>query len=628
MTPNDEPTLTAYALNEVDAETAAAIEAALDERADWRSEVEEVRAAASLLAEALATESAGAEARRPRVRPVWRWVAGVAALLPLIALVTVGPWRARTPSGGNAVAGIAGDRALDLYTYAPPSPAASREVLENLRALGYVSPDAAEPSASAQGHPAGSPNTESYAHQADNDFLDVAVHPLSTFAMDVDTAAYSNLRRFIAQGQRPPIDAVRIEEMVNYFAYEDEPPVNGDAFAARVEVGPAPWRPGHRLVRIGLKAREPDAAARPAVNLVFLVDVSGSMDEPAKLPLVQQSLRLLAARLDARDRVAIVVYAGAAGLVLPSTPGNQESAIRAAIDRLQAGGSTDGGAGIELAYAIAGRHFMPGGVNRVVLATDGDFNAGITDQGSLVRLVQQKAKQGVFLTALGFGTGNYKDSTLELLANRGNGNYAYIDSLSEARRALVEQMDATLLTVAKDAKIQVEFNPAQVKSYRLIGYENRLLRAEEFADDKKDGGEVGAGQTVTALYEVVPAVEHVTAQDDLRYQTRRGRTGAAGSGELLHLKVRYQEPDGVHSRLLEWPVADSHAAIEDLSADFRFSAAVAGFGMLLRESPHRGQATLDQVLELARGGLGPDRGGYRAEFVSLVQGARPLFRAK
>jgi secreted protein with Ig-like and vWFA domain len=468
--------------------------------------------------------------------------------------------------------------------------------------------------------------TESYGYRADNAFAETRQHPLSTFSLDVDTASYSNVRRFLESGQRPPADAVRIEELVNYFPYDYAPPKGRDRFAADLEVAPAPWKPEHRLLRIGLKTADLDLANRPAANFVFLVDVSGSMDQPNKLPLVQQSLRLLVEQLTPRDRVAMVVYAGSAGLVLPSTPGDQQGAIASAIDRLRAGGSTNGGQGIELAYAEAARHFVKGGVNRVVLATDGDFNVGVTSEGGLVRLVEEKARGGVFLSVLGYGMGNLKDSTMEALADKGNGNYAYIDSLREARKALVEQMAGTLVTVAKDAKVQVEFNPALVRAYRLLGYENRLLRPEDFKDDAKDAGEVGAGHTVTALYEIVPAGEAGSGRqvDPLRYVAPGQLTDAARSGELLRLKVRYKEPEGRKSRQQQWTLVDRGQGLSAASEDFRFAAAVAGFGMLLRDSSDKGAATYASVLELASSGRGDDAGGYRAELIDLVKKARTL----
>jgi len=486
-------------------------------------------------------------------------------------------------------------------------------------------------------------NTEAYAFRKDNDYLRVGDHPLSTFSVDVDTASYANVRRFLTQGQRPPADAVRIEELVNYFPYRYAPPTGNVPFAAHIEVAAAPWAPEHRLVRIGLKGREVSDAQRPAANLVFLLDVSGSMDEPNKLPLVKQSLRLLVNKLRADDRVAIAVYAGASGLALPSTSASRKAEILDAIDRLDAGGSTNGAMGIHLAYDIAKANFVAGGVNRVILATDGDFNVGVTSEGELTRLIEEKAKSGVFLTVLGFGMGNIKDSTLEQLADKGNGNYAYIDTLAEAKKTLVEQAGGTLVTIAKDVKIQVEFNPAQVAAYRLIGYENRLLAKEDFNNDKIDAGEIGAGHTVTALYEVVPVGMELPGEapgvDPLKYQKTENRGPSfakategraestdrgANSGEMLTVKIRYKEPTGDVSSKLEFPLRDTGARFEDASTDFKFAAAVAGFGMALRESPHKGSLTLAAVADWGRAGLGDDTGGYRQEFLGLVKQAEAL----
>ncbi len=474
-------------------------------------------------------------------------------------------------------------------------------------------------------------NTEAYSQLPENPFLAVAQNPLSTFSIDVDTAAYANLRRFLTAGQRPPRDAVRIEEMVNYFPYHYAPPTDQAPFAASMEVASAPWTPEHRLVRIGLKGREVSDAARPKANLVFLLDVSGSMNEPNKLPLVKQSLHLLVGKLRPEDRVAIVVYAGASGMALPSTSAREQTKILAAIDELQPEGSTNGAAGIQLAYDIAKANFVAGGVNRVILATDGDFNVGTTSEGELTSLIEEKAKSGVFLTVLGFGMGNYKDATLEKLADKGNGNYAYIDTAAEARKALVEQAGGTLVTIAKDVKIQVEFNPAQVQAYRLIGYENRMLRNEDFNNDKVDAGEIGAGHTVTALYELVPvgaSVPETGSVDALKYQRVEARANSsyASAGELLTLKVRYKEPTGDVSKKLEFPLRDSDQSFEQASADFKFAASVAAFGMILRDSPHKGAATFADVTQWAQSGIEQDTGGYRSEFIGLVRMAEAVVR--
>jgi len=471
-------------------------------------------------------------------------------------------------------------------------------------------------------------NTEAYDLVRDNPFLAVSANPLSTFAVDVDTASYANVRRFLRDGQLPPKDAVRIEELVNYFRY-DYPDPEGDApFSITTEVATCPWKRGHLLALVGLQGRRIEQRDVPPRDLVFLLDVSGSMDEPRKLPLLKQAMSLLALTLRPEDRVAIVVYAGASGLVLPPTHGDRKAEILGALAQLQAGGSTAGGDGIQLAYKVAAQSFLTGGVNRVILATDGDFNVGITSQGDLVRLIEEKRKTGVFLSVLGFGDGNLKDATMEKLADSGNGNYSYIDSLAEARKVLVSEAGATLVTIAKDVKVQVEFNPRQVAAYRLLGYENRLLRAEDFADDRKDAGEIGAGHAVTALYEIVPAGARVDlpAVEPLKYQDASRPSAAAGGPELLTVKLRYKEPDGDKSRLLS--VAVNAGAAEHPSSDLRFSAAVAAFGMLLRDSEHKGSASWDGVRRLAQDASDQDREGYRAEFLQMVQQAESLAGAR
>jgi Ca-activated chloride channel family protein len=463
-------------------------------------------------------------------------------------------------------------------------------------------------------------NTESYATIDENAFRAVEHEPLSTFSADVDRASYANVRRFLMEGRRPPVDAVRIEEMINYFPYS-HPTRRGNApITVATEVADAPWRAGHRLLRIGLSTPPVDLRGAPAGNLVFLIDVSGSMNGPDRLPLVKRSLRLLVDQLREDDRVAIVVYAGAAGLVLPSTRGSDRRTILDAIERLEAGGSTAGGEGLRLAYEVARRNFVRGGNNRVILATDGDFNVGVSSDAEMVRLIEEKRREGTFLTVLGFGRGNLKDSKMEQLADRGNGNYAYIDNLLEARKVLVSEMGGTLLTVAKDVKLQVEFNPSRVRAYRLIGYENRLLANEDFNDDARDAGEMGAGHTVTALYEIIPVGVRsdavVRGVDSLRYRAPTPAPAPARGAELAFVKVRYKRPDGDTSRLLEHPVRETGAAA---SPDFTFAAAVAGFGMLLRESEHRGTLTVDQVVRLAEGSRGADPDGYRGEFVRLAR---------
>ncbi len=468
-------------------------------------------------------------------------------------------------------------------------------------------------------------STETYDLIQDNKFIDVLHHPLSTFSIDVDTASYSNIRRFLDSGQLPPKDAVRIEEMLNYFPYHYAPPAGNSPVAVHLEVASAPWRPEHRLVRIGIKAKQIDVAHRPASNLVFLIDVSGSMDSPEKLPLLKEALRMLIHQLDGRDRLSIVVYAGASGLVLAPTRCSEKQILTDALERLEAGGGTNGGAGIDLAYRTALEHLDPQASNRVILATDGDFNLGVTSQGDLIRMVEERAKQGVFLTVLGFGMGNYKDSTLEKLADKGNGNYAYIDTLSEANKVLVEELAGTLLTLAKDVKIQVEFNPAQVQAYRLLGYENRLLADEDFNDDKKDAGEIGAGLSVTALYEIATGGSDVelSTVDPLKYQ-KPTEFAQPTSAELLTVKLRYKEPNGDNSQLLEFPLEDNNRQFDAASPDFRFAAAVASFGMLLRDSPHKGTSNYKGVVSIAQRTIGDDPSGYRTDFIRLVQEAEDL----
>ncbi|QDU59679.1 von Willebrand factor [Planctomycetes bacterium Pan216] len=470
-------------------------------------------------------------------------------------------------------------------------------------------------------------NREAYDFVKDNPFLAVGENPLSTFSIDVDTASYSNIRRFLSHGQRPPKDAVRIEELVNYFRFDDAPPKNDVPFACRCEVASTPWKPDHRLVRIGLKGKEVSEAERPATNLVFLLDVSGSMRPSNKLPLVKAAMTLLVDKLREIDRVAIVVYAGASGLVLPSTSGDHKETIIAALDRLNAGGSTNGGSGIELAYKTAREHFIKDGVNRVILCTDGDFNVGTTNRGELVRLIEKEAKSNVFLSILGFGMGNLQDATLEQLADKGNGNYGYVDSLKEARKLLVEQIGGTLVTIAKDVKIQIEFNPAQVAAYRLIGYENRILEAEDFNDDTKDAGEIGAGHSVTALYEIIPAGQPVPLAkvDRLKYQTKSKVTEQAKlSREMLTVKLRYKAPDGDTSKLIEQSLTDPGHGYEGATGDFKFASAVAAFGMLLRDSPYKGNATFQLARRLAEEGIGADKGGYRKGFLKLIDQASAL----
>lgn len=465
-------------------------------------------------------------------------------------------------------------------------------------------------------------NTEEYDAINENIFHEALKNPLSTFSIDVDAASYSNIRRFINNGQRPPKDAVRIEEMVNYFDYDYRQPKDDHPFAVHTEISAAPWNTKHKLVHIGLQGKEIPAESLPPSNLVFLIDVSGSMDEPNKLPLVKNSFSMLVAKLREQDHVAIAVYAGAAGVVLEPTSGAEKKKIIAALDQLEAGGSTAGGEGLKLAYALAKKHFKPGGNNRVVLATDGDFNVGESSDAAMERLIEEKRKDGIFLTVLGYGMGNYKDSKMEILADKGNGNYAYIDNISEARKVLVNEFGGTLFTIAKDVKIQIEFNPAKVQAYRLIGYENRMLKSEDFNNDKKDAGELGSGHTVTALYEIIPSgVESDLFNiDDLKYQKNNKVSATAKtSDELMTIKLRYKKPDEDISKKIEHPVVDGNIPLDKTSDNFRWSASVAAFGMLLRESEHVKDFSYDQVTVLAQGARGEDKEGYRIEFINMVK---------
>lgn len=465
-------------------------------------------------------------------------------------------------------------------------------------------------------------NSESYSPYPENSFINAANDPLSTFSIDVDTASYANIRRFLNEGSLPPAGAVRIEEMLNYFRYDSPQPESGP-IALQAEVGPAPWHQGHQLVKIGLQARDLPAEKLPPSNLVFLIDVSGSMQDENKLPLLQQSMLLLIDELTASDRVAIVVYAGSERVVLDPTPGDQKERIRQAIRQLTAGGSTHASSGIVTAYRLAEQVFMPQGNNRVILASDGDFNVGVTDRGELKRLISDKRSSGIYLTVLGFGMGNYHDDTMELLADSGNGNYAYIDSLLEAKKVLIKERAATLFALARDVKLQIEFNPARVGAYRLIGYENRLLADEDFRDDRKDAGEIGLGHAVTALYELIPAGSRdIPAVDERRYT--RNATAGSGTAELLTVKLRYKPEGRETSEATALVVPDSRPRLDQTSADFQFAAAVAGFGMLLKHSAFSGDWGYPALLELARAGRGPDHDGYRAEFIRLVEMAELL----
>ena len=473
--------------------------------------------------------------------------------------------------------------------------------------------------------PGEGPSTEEYDRIYENPFLEAKGNPLSTFSIDVDTASYANSRRFLHSGQLPPKDAVRIEEFINYFGYDYPAPTGTDPFSINCELSACPWNDEHELLLVGLQGKKIDLAQLPPSNLVFLADVSGSMDSPLKLPLLKSALRMLVNNLRPEDRVALVVYAGAAGLVLDSTSGEDKQTILAAIENLNAGGSTAGGAGIKLAYNVAKENFMPKGNNRIILATDGDFNVGESSDGGLTRLIEEKRKDGVFLTVLGFGTGNYKDSKMEKLADKGNGNYAYIDSVREAKKALVSEVGGTLFAIAKDVKLQLEFNPATVSSYRLIGYENRMLKKEDFNDDKKDAGELGAGHRVTALYEIVRVgvEEPVAKVDKLKYQKKVKFTK---SKDLLTLKLRYKDPKETESQLITRVLQAEDITPKEPSDNWAFASAVAEFAMVIRDSKHKGAASFESALERARKARGKDEHGYRAEFVHLIESADLLAR--
>jgi len=466
-------------------------------------------------------------------------------------------------------------------------------------------------------------NTERYAHLAENPVKRAQEQPVSTFSIDVDTGSYTNVRRWLTSGQLPPTDAVRVEELLNYFSYDYQPPQT-QPFSVTTEIAPAPWYSQHHLLHIGIKGFERAQAQLPPAHLVFLIDVSGSMSDANKLDLLKQSLTLLTQQLTQQDKISIVVYAGAAGLVLEPTAGDQKHKILAALDRLEAGGSTNGGEGIQLAYAIAEQAFIPKGINRILLATDGDFNVGMVDFNALIDLVEHKRQQGVALTTLGFGRGNYNDQLMEQLADVGNGHYAYIDTLNEARKVLVEELASTLEIIAQDVKVQIEFNPAVVAEYRLMGYENRQLKREDFENDRVDAGEIGAGHTVTALYELTLVGSSAQRLKPLRYQSASNPTQRAD--ELALLRLRYKAPQSEHSQLLEF-VLKTEEIIHSMAAtstDFRFAAAVAAFGQLLRQSQYLESFTYEDVLALAQPALGADPFGYRHEFMELVRLAEDL----
>ncbi|MDD3294489.1 MAG: VWA domain-containing protein [Geobacteraceae bacterium] len=467
-------------------------------------------------------------------------------------------------------------------------------------------------------------NTEEYNRVTDNPFLKVLKNPLSTFSIDVDTASYTNVRRFINNGRLPPPDSVRVEEMLNYFSYDYQQPSDNSLFSITTELTDTPWSPGNKLLLIGLQGLKIPVDKLPPANLVFLIDVSGSMSSENKLPLVIKSFKLLVSQLRPQDRVAIVVYAGQSGIVLPSTSGDEKHKILASLDRLVAGGSTAGGEGIQLAYMVAKKSYIKGGNNRVILATDGDFNVGVSSDAELERMIEEKRNDGIFLSVLGYGMGNFKDSKMQKLADRGNGNYAYIDSLLEAKKVLISQFGGTMLTIAKDVKLQVEFNPSKVKSYRLIGYEKRMLRTEDFTDDKKDAGELGSGHTVTALYEIIPEDGSSEGSQELTYQTTKVKDNAHTSPELAKIRFRFKKPQGNKSFEMEYSIPSTLVAFKDASENIRFASSVVEWSMLLRNSAYKGAANYKQVLSIARKAKGADSEGYRSEFIRLVEHAEML----
>ena len=473
----------------------------------------------------------------------------------------------------------------------------------------------------------GNYNTEDYDHITENGFKKVSDNPLSTFSIDVDAASYSNVRRFLQNNQLPPAGAVRTEEMINYFKYQYPHPTGNDPFSINTELSDCPWNSQNKLLLIGLQGKYIPVDKLPPSNLVFLIDVSGSMMAENKLPLVKASMKMLTDQLREKDRISIVVYAGRAGIVLPATAGSDKMKIKTAIDALEAGGSTAGGEGIQMAYKIARQNFMKEGNNRIILCTDGDFNVGVSSDDGLVRLIEQERNKGIYLTVLGYGMGNYKDNKMQQLADKGNGNHAYIDGLSEAKKVLVNEFGGTLFTIAKDVKLQLEFNPAIVAGYRLIGYENRMLNKEDFNDDKKDAGELGSGHTVTALYEIIPAgvkSPFLKDVDPLKYQHNKKKKASSLNDEIVTIKFRYKAPDANESKLIVHPVNNESLPSEKVSDNFRFAASVAGFAMLLRNSEYKENAKYSMVLHMAAASLGKDEEGYRKEFISLVKKAAEL----
>ncbi len=470
-------------------------------------------------------------------------------------------------------------------------------------------------------------NTEEYSKIKSNEYKDALQNPFSTFSIDVDNASYSNVRRFINNGTLPPKDAVRIEELINYFDY-NYPERSNYPFSFITEVAECPWETSHKLVHIGIQGKRLNYNDIKPSNLTFLIDVSGSMSAGNKLPLLKKSFKLLLNELSENDKISIVVYAGAAGLVLPPTSASEKEKIIKALDQLQAGGTTAGGSGIKLAYKTAKKAYIKGGNNRVILATDGDFNVGVSSTGELVRLIEEKRQNDIYLTILGFGSGNYKDGRMEEISNAGNGNYYYIDNFKEAEKVFVKDMRANMFTIAKDVKIQVEFNPAKVKAYRLIGYENRVLENKDFEDDKIDAGELGPGHTVTALYEIIPVTEKDKRKisNKTKYQNTELTDYSVNTNEIMTLRFRYKPPKSDKSILIETPVLDKNVKFENSSDNFKFSATVAAFGMILRDSEFKGKVDYDMVLKIAQKSKGKDKNGYRAEFISLVKKAKNLKR--
>ncbi len=665
----DDPRLTAYALGELPATEAKEFEMELQKDKEAQAEVEAIQKQAGVLKKELSSESEprlSYEQREkvlPKEKKAWflSWGLGtlVAAMVVVVVVKNTGLEMESENSQVSKVFSKSDDlieeevmadmkeevsKAKVVAIAERKKMVAKKSKMKSMRTA--MAPQASMESVAHIGTKGGAgfldnsfiapgpivpANTESYAEAKVNEFIRVLDNPLSTFSIDVDTASYSNMRRFINNGTLPPKDSVKVEEFVNYFNYKYPAPTGKTPFSVNMEVAQSPWNSEYKLVRIGLKGKEITLNSRPNSNLVFLLDVSGSMSNPNKLPLLKESLKMLLRKLDERDRISIVVYAGASGLVLKPTPANKKVDIIQALNRLNTGGSTNGGAGIELAYKTAMEGYIKGGINRVILATDGDFNVGTTGRSQLLELIKEKAKSKIFLTVLGLGMGNYKDDTLETLAQNGNGNYAYIDNMNEAKKVLNEDLSGTLMTIAKDVKFQVEFNPAKVSAYRLVGYENRMLKAKDFNDDKKDAGEIGAGHTVTAFYEVVPAGVKFKGPgiDKLKYQkiakaSEKAAPVLIDSPEMLNVKLRYKEPEGTKSTKVEFPLVDSNQKFEAASEDFRFATAVATYAQILKKDERIGDLKLADVLSMGKKAKGEDRYSYRQEFLELVELANEI----